>query len=207
LPDARVAVLVFVHVKLSELQHLFDANAGVAKNLNNGQAPEGVFLLLHYVDAGGVGRPIGVDRLQPGVCERVRSGICAEIGHAGDGDATTAGQRVRGVIEAAGVVVAAFGGVGEVGHFHGPDAGAFVHLAAELAAPLVVALHLVRADRRSARPFGPAGRIVVGELQQVGVEAAHAHQDVHCVASRHPLPVGELPRAQLCFPRGGDLGW
>jgi hypothetical protein len=67
LPDARVTVLVFVHVKLSEFQHLLDADACVTKNLDNGQAPECVFLLLHHVDAVRAVRCVGVDRLQPGV--------------------------------------------------------------------------------------------------------------------------------------------
>jgi len=78
LADGRVAVLVFVHVKLGELQHLLDANAGVTKNLDNGEAPEGVFLLLHHVDAVGTARSVRVDRLQPRVGERARGGICGK---------------------------------------------------------------------------------------------------------------------------------
>jgi len=90
LADGRVAMLVFVHVKLGELQHLLDANAGATKNLDNGEAPEGVFLLLHHVDAVGTARSTHVGSTSGSVvCRPVQGDV------ASDGDQRLVGRQTR----------------------------------------------------------------------------------------------------------------
>lgn len=65
--DGGVAVLVFVQVELGELERFLDADAGVAQDLDDGQAPERVFFVLDGVGRCLRRRRVAVCRDDPGV--------------------------------------------------------------------------------------------------------------------------------------------
>lgn len=120
----------------------------------------------------------------------MRLGVCCLVHplEAGgvDGEVFTRLGRRCGSEEAMVVLVVAFGNVCELTDAHRSGSGAFMHRRAQRQPPLPVGLHLGFGHRGPARPGCPAGRVLVGQDDEIVVEAPDRDQGAHHPASGDP---------------------
>ncbi len=198
-------MVVVVEIELGEFEQLLDPDAGVTKNLDHRETPEGVLLLDHHVETVPDGLAVGVKRGDPRMGHRMRRLVKTHEGAVPGGELLAAAGRACCLQQRSHVVIVPFSDIGEFTDAHRTGAGSLVHSASQRQPPLPVGLDLGLRHRRPACPQAPTSRFLVRHLDEIAVEAAHGHQRRQRATSGDEIALRTPAPPKGLLPLGGDI--
>ena len=193
---------------MGELEHLLDADTGVAEHLDNSPGPEAVIVFESEVAAGATTRRDGVDHAgtpgsAPGRIGDDRHPLQALLA---DLEASTCWSQSGGIQQISGVATPTVGGLHQGGQGGSQFPDALVHAGGRPLPLLVLSEHVPATNRVGHRPDGPAAGIFEGPGGQVGVEGADRHEDgVGVLPEPADMVVAVADVAESLLPPAGHV--